>query len=391
MNVLYLDWACFCREDILELFASRGYHVTSFSHPNCLEGYDADMVAKLDSLLSTSAVEFDFCFSFNYFPMLAEACHKYNIKYISFVYDSPQVKLYSVTVCYPTNYIFLFDSQEVEYLRNGGLTNFYYMPLPVNPNKITRMLTKTYDTKRLSAEVSFVGALYHEKHNLLDRLTGLSDFTKGYLDGLMKAQSKVYGYSFLETSLPKEIVDDMQASAGYTPAPGNVETLEYVFANYMLCRKLTSMERIEFLNAIAAKYPLALFTHDASAPILNADNRGNASYEKELPYIFHNSKINLNISLRSIKSGIPLRCMDILGSGGFLLTNYQADFFLHFVPDEDFVYFDSKEDMLNKIDYYLSHEEQRAAIAASGYDKVTKYHNFDVIFDQILEIACKEA
>jgi spore maturation protein CgeB len=114
---------------------------------------------------------------------------------------------------------------------------------------------------------------------------------------------------------------------------------------------------------------------------------GTADYYEEMPYIFHDSKINLNISLRSIRSGIPLRCMDILGNGGFLLSNYQSDFLRHFTPDEDFVYFENETDLLHKIDYYLSHEEERAAIAASGHDKVLKYHNFDVIFDEILSIA----
>ena len=38
--------------------------------------------------------------------------------------------------------------------------------------------------------------------------------------------------------------------------------------------------------------------------------------------MFANSKVNLNITLRNIKTGIPLRALDIMGAGGFLLTNY---------------------------------------------------------------------
>ena len=34
----------------------------------------------------------------------------------------------------------------------------------------------------------------------------------------------------------------------------------------------------------------------------------------------------------ALKSGIPLRCMDICGAGGFLLSNYQADLYDVFVP-----------------------------------------------------------
>ena len=115
-------------------------------------------------------------------------------------------------------------------------------------------------------------------------------------------------------------------------------------------------------------------------------NIGSADYYMEMPYIFHDSKINLNITLRSIRNGIPLRCMDIMANGGFLLTNFQSDFLYHFVPDEDFVYYESEKDLLHKIDYYLSHDKERRAIAESGHAKVCKYHNYDTIWNQILEI-----
>ena len=139
------------------------------------------------------------------------------------------------------------------------------------------------------------------------------------------------------------------------------------------------------LSAVAENFSLKLFTLNKDAEIPHAINMGTADYYTEMPYIFHDSKINLNISLRSIHSGIPLRCMDIMGCGGFLLTNYQPDFLRHFIPDEDFVYFENESDLLKKIDYYLSHEEKRMAIAESGHDKVLRNHNYDVIFDTILE------
>ena len=43
---------------------------------------------------------------------------------------------------------------------------------------------------------------------------------------------------------------------------------------------------------------------------------------------------------------------------------------------EDFVYYESKEDMIDKIGYYLSHEEEREAIARNGHDKVAAAHTY---------------
>ena len=384
MNVLYLDWPCFGGVDIQFLFRTRKYRVTKFFHEDYTERESEAFMEEAEKVFDGAA--YDFCFSYNYYPLMARVCHAHNLPYISFVYDSPQVKLYSYTVTYPTNYIFVFDSELVSQFRSNGLNTFYYMPLPVNGTIIDHLLTKKYDKKRAACEVSFVGALYNEEHNFMDRLTGLSDYTKGYLDSIMAAQSKVYGYNFIEECLTPEICEEMNRLSHYEGNSDGVETLSYVFSDYFICRKLTAMERTRYLTAVAERFSLKVFTLNANAVIPNAQNMGVADYYEMMPYVFYHSKINLNISLRSIKSGIPLRCMDILGNKGFLLSNYQSDFLLHFVPDEDFVYFENEEDLLRKIDYYLSHDEKRRAIAQSGHEKVLKNHNFDLIFDQILEV-----
>ena len=75
---------------------------------------------------------------------------------------------------------------------------------------------------------------------------------------------------------------------------------------------------------------------------------GIVSYTAEMPDIFHTTKINLNITLRSITSGIPLRAIDILGCGGFLLSNYQPELCEYFTPDVDFVYFEDPDDLAEK-------------------------------------------
>ena len=375
MNILFLDWPCFGRTDFLNFFSERHDSVTLFSHADYELRKSDSFLAALYSVLENQ--QFDFCFSYNFFPLMATACHKCNIKYVSFVYDSPQVKLYSYTVTYPTNYIFLFDSSLVTQFQKEGLTTFYYMPLPVNADRIHSLLQKPYDSARLSADVSFVGSLYNENHNLYDSLQGISSYTKGYLDAIMQAQSHVYGYNFLEECLTPAITAELQNAAHYQKNPDGVESLSFIFSDYYLCRKLTSMERINILTDVASHFPLKIFTPNNNYVIPNASNMGVADYLTETPYIFHDSKINLNITLRSIKSGIPLRCMEIMSCGGFLLTNFQSDFFKHFVAGEDFVYFESNDDMLQKIDYYLTHEKERTSIAESGYQKVIKNHSYE--------------
>ena len=116
---------------------------------------------------------------------------------------------------------------------------------------------------------------------------------------------------------------------------------------------------------------------------------GSVDYYNVMPFVFRYSKINLNITLRSIKSGMPLRAIDIMGAGGFLLTNYQEDFLIDFIPGEDFVFYESEEDCINKCRYYLEHDDERRTIAQNGYRKVKEKYNYILRLKQIMDIVGK--
>ncbi|WP_243237917.1 glycosyltransferase family protein [Roseburia zhanii] len=120
-----------------------------------------------------------------------------------------------------------------------------------------------------------------------------------------------------------------------------------------------------------------IFTASDPKLLQNCNCHGVISYTNEMPCVFHLSKINLNISLRSITSGIPLRCLDILGTNGFPLTNYQPELAEFFIPDEDFVMYESEDDFLQKIEYYLSHEAERKEISYNGWKKVNQNFSYE--------------
>jgi len=195
----------------------------------------------------------------------------------------------------------------------------------------------------------------------------------------------VYGDNFIERLLTREVLDDMQKALPYNNLSDGAESDSYVYANYFINRKITELERAKYLGAIGERFKLNLYTKDPNAVIPGATNLGPVDYYNEMPYVFAGSKINLNISLRSITTGIPLRCMDIMAAGGFLLTNFQADLLRHFEPGVDFVYYESLEDCLDKIDYYLAHDEEREEIARNGQEKMRNEHSFEAHFKEILD------
>ena len=368
MKILFIEWASFGNADIKNAFTEEGHQVVCFPFSNKDARRDAEIESALTMKLRESGP--DAVFSFNYFPLVSNVCKREDLPYISWVYDSPYVMLYSYTAINPCNTIYVFDRALCQEFNGAGIKTVRYLPMAANTQRLDALGSPdpVYD-------VSFVGSLYNESHNFYDRMENLSEYARGYLEGLMQAQMHVQGYNFIQESL-SPVMEELYQALPMDPNPDGVETREYLYAQYVINRKLTGLERLRLLTAVTQKHTMDLFTLDPAFSLPNLRNHGTADYYAEMPLVFKKSRINLNISLRSIKSGMPLRAFDIMGSGGFLLSNYQEDFFENFTPGIDFVYYESEEDLLQKINYYLNHEDERIAIAKNGHDQVAAAHTY---------------
>lgn len=388
MKILMLEWKSFGNEDLISAFNELGHTVKTIPFSNKeLHHDDAAENCIVSEIRNTAP---DFVFTFNYFPIVSLACKKADARYVCWVYDSPYVMLYSYTVIYPGNYIFVFDKELYLEFHRAGIHTIYYLPLAANTDRLCQMDASAhggaFHTGKWfnKTDIAFVGSLYTEKHQFYQRLTGITPYTRGYLEGIMEAQKHVYGYNFIQELLSPPIVEDLMRVLPMQPDPTSVESVEFLYAQYVINRQITSTERIELLTAIGQRFPYDLYTPNEAITLPGCVNHGPVDYYDMAPYVFKHARINLNITLRSIKSGIPLRAFDILGAGGFLLSNFQADFEDCYVPDEDFVFFESREDLLQKIEYYLTHEDERAAIAWNGFQKTASCHTYQHRVEEIL-------
>ncbi|MCR5012862.1 MAG: DUF3880 domain-containing protein [Lachnospiraceae bacterium] len=385
MKILTLKWDCFGYTHIRNAFKLAGFELCELDFPTREESTKnsealANMVVK--AIIENKA---DVVFSFNYFPVAAIAAAACKVKYISWTYDSPYILLYSKTIELPTNYAFVFDKNEYLNLRNKGAETVYYLPMAADTDYFDNIGINDAEREKYSADITLIGSMYTEaKHNLIRHFNGLDDYTAGYLDGIMNIQKQIYGASILEKSLTPEIIKNIQKVCPMYESGDGIEDASWVLANYFVARKITAIERQELVSALSKKYSVALYTPEETPSLPHVDNRGTVEYYKDSPKAIKCAKINLNITLRSIVNAIPLRAFDIMGCGGFLLTNYQADFEDYFIPGTDYVYFESKEDLIEKAGYYLEHEDERLAIANSGYQKIREYHNFNVRVSEIM-------
>lgn len=384
MNILAINQKSYGIEHVVSTLKELGHSVTLTD----LNIDDVRISKFVDDFFNSkvSANNYDAVFTFNYFPVISDNCKQHNIKYISWVYDSPHVVLYSYTIINSCNYIFLFDKNIYDELKNGGINTVYYLPLAADTDYYDRFKPNDSITAKYRSDVSFVGSLYNEKHRLYDKFNSLPLHTKGYIDGIVTAQSKIYGYFFLQELLTEEITNEIQKIVPYPINKYGIETPEYVYSHCFMARKVTEIERHDLLKAVSENFNLKLYTSGDTSVFPHAVCMGPVDYYDTMPYVFKCSKINLNITLKSIINGIPLRAFDIMGCGGFLLSNYQEDFVKYFTPGEDLVIYESQSDLLYKIKYYLTHEDERMQIAENGYTKVKNLHSFKIRLNKIMDI-----
>lgn len=385
-RILFLEWKSFGNEYIWKEFARQGYEVLKFPFPR-----ETEDVRNSQSLTEKLAVTImrerpAFVFSFNYFPVAAIACKACKTTYVSWVYDSPYVLMYSRTIEYDTNRVFVFDSSECKKFNQMGIAHVYYLPMAAAVEEYDKMIPGAEAHKAYDSDVTFIGSMYSEtKQHLFRHLENLEDYTKGYLYGLMQAQKNLYGVDIMEAALTPGIVEQMRRVCPVTEHGDGLETIQWVFANYFLARKVTAMERWEILSHLSEVCKVKLFTPEATPGLPGVSNLGKLDYYEQAPFAIKCAKINLNISLRSIHTGMPLRALDILGCGGFLLTNYQADFLDYFEPGKDFVYYESISQVNELVAYYLEHDREREDIARNGYRKVKQQLSYQKQISALLE------
>jgi spore maturation protein CgeB len=239
------------------------------------------------------------------------------------------------------------------------------------------------------SEISFVGNLY--ERNRYDRIEPvLPDYLRGYLDASLWAQLQVSGGNLIQEMLTEEILLQLSDYFKLEKQEESFADLNLIFSSTVLGFKAANLERERGLNGLSLSHQVDLYTAGESGQLPLVCNKGKADYWKEMPLIFHHSKINLNFTIPNIIDGTPLRVWDILGCGGFCMTSWREDLLHHFENGKDLVIFEGKEDLLRKADYYLEHEEERRKIAENGYQKVKTFHTYDIRLREMFDVLKKQ-
>ncbi len=380
MKILIYRWNVFHQEDIAEAFESFG-HTVEYYEETEKERKSTD-IRRLKEVVA----EYDLIFSANYFSRVSNACQAEHKKYIAWTVDSPMLTMFDTSVFNECNYIFLFDKFDYYQFLQMGVKHVYYLPLAVNAERVKKRIETASgeEKEKYRGDISFVGGLYYK--NSYDAVADkLPEYLQGYFDACMEAQLDLYGDNVFDRLLTADILERLCEVMDFHQSDTAFSDIKLVFSSTYLGFKTAQKERIRNLNALASRFAVNLYTDKSDDRLRGVRVKDSVDYREEMPLVFHESAINMNFTIRNIRTGLPLRIWDILGAGGFLLTNYQIELGDFFENEKDLVYFDSLDDMMRKAEYYLNHEDERRTIAQNGFEKVRQYHTYEHRIQTILK------
>lgn len=384
--ILICRYLSICEPDVIDGFQKNGYRVDEFNEKMQEPDYDTVYLKKLSEVIL--AGNYEFVFSINFFPIVSKLCNVLRIPYVCWLVDSPVFQMYSEAVEGEYNRIFIFDRALYEQFYPRNPNGIFHLPLAANTehwDKVCSEMTMA-ERGRYTADISFVGSLYTEKCPY-NQIQMMPEYLQGYLEGIMAAQLKIYGYNFLPEVLTPQIVAQFKEAVSWEGAPEDYKIEDAMFiADEYLGVKVSELERIQILNTLAERFAVHFYTQSDTSALERVICCGSAESRYEMPKIFRCSKINLNPTAKSIKTGISQRIWDILGAGGFLISNYQTELLEHFELGTDLETYGSLQELSDKCGYYLEHEDARKKIAKNGYEKVKLYHTYEIRIRQMLEI-----
>lgn len=319
---------------------------------------------------------------------VAVAAYWAGIKYISVIWDAPYLKAYTVMGTLDNIWYSAFDKLDAERMRQGGCPHVMYQPLSVNRENILEWKKRFLAKRRYIHDISLIANLYED--NAYDRcLDLLPENMQAYFRSIFEeAAFKWDGVNRVYGKTGQEILEYMKLVSPTLKInnPYNVEDVRYFEAMYLI-RKLANIERVCVLNLLAEDHDVYLYTYSEVDETLmpKVHRRPPVQVGEATSFIYAGTKINLNIALKGIEGGTTQRIMDIMGAGGFVLTNYCEETAELFEEGKEIVMFRTPEELIQKVDYYLEHEEEREQIARAGHERAMNDYTYEKKIKKLLD------
>lgn len=378
MKLLFCERNLFMQRDIEEALSNMGIDFRCVSYIFSDPDQDEFFYSHLRSFLTED--RYDAVLSVNLVPVIADVCHEMGIPYLAWCYDACWEFSRSDIFYYPTTYIFHFDQRSCDDYKQCGYANVYHMPLAANCRRLDSLIPP--ESHNYQSQLCFLGSMY-EKYQSERPWFACQLHPEDYTNLMhyIAKQTLLYSHHTLWDDITKEYVEMLSSR---TPSGVLIHRIPLIATCSSI---IAGRQRNLVLHKLAEKYSLTLYSNAISNPVKNADYKWRASYYSQMPFIFRHAIVNLNITIPPIQTGLSLRVLDILGAGGFLLSNAQDELSEFFQIGQDLDTYENFEELQDKVSFYLSHPEITRQLARNGHSVVQKNFSFEQQLSKIFTLS----
>ncbi|MGM0882771.1 MAG: CgeB family protein [Bacillota bacterium] len=220
------------------------------------------------------------------------------------------------------DYIFTLELSCLEFYRQLGCTQVHYLPFAADV-RIFRPLHVDFSRRR---DVCFLGNAFWNRVKLFDQVAPYLASKNTYISGFWWKRLKKY----------RILANNIDLNRWLVPEESNVM--------YNASRIALNLHR----------------AHDDNT--LNSNSR-------QIPALSPNPRV-----------------FEIAACGTMQLTDIREDLGRFFTPGEEIVTYASPQEMIEKIEYYLHHEDERQAIALRALHRTLREHTYPKRLAQMLQV-----
>lgn len=224
--------------------------------------------------------------------------------------------------------------------------------------------------------INWTGDVRHEVPQWIVDIAPYCTSSFSNMTDVLKMQAKGYEAKYLEIGY-----DPLR----YTPDGDktNVPDIVFMVNNYGRGYFPLSNYRMDIVNKLTKYYGTRFGVFGNGWPM--AKGNINHSQPEESKH-YRSSKIAINCSHFNYQRYSSDRMLRILGSGTFCLSHHYSGIEQDYIPGKHLDTFNSIEDLIKKINYYLENEEERNKIAKTGNELVLNRNTFTHMVKNILEL-----
>ncbi len=152
----------------------------------------------------------------------------------------------------------------------------------------------------------------------------------------------------------------------------NFGTINLFCRSYDFYKSIDEIIRLKLLD----KYMLELY---------KSSYKGYSENQSEIANIYISSKINIDIRNKD-KREISYRTLEILASGGFLITEEQEKIMCQFESGKEIETFSNIDELIDKINFYLKNLNIAQIIANNGRKNAVSNYKFSDRLKKILKV-----